>query len=106
LSRPNALVALALAAGAAVLALGACGGADAAGALDQAKARLVSACQEGSSSALDRRLCRCIADEASKRPEYDTAAKLDALREDEDGDTVPAALGQVAMTCADQAGGG
>jgi hypothetical protein len=100
-----ALAALVLAG--AALALPACGGSSAAAGsgadgLIRAKARLVASCQEGSSSALDRRLCACIADEAAKRPEYDTPAKLDALREDEDGDHVPAALGRVAMTCADR----
>ena len=97
---------MALALGSAALALAGCGSsasADAA-ALTQAKARLASSCRQGSTSALDRQLCTCIADEAAKRPEYDTAAKLDALREDRDGDKVPAALGTVAMTCADRIG--
>jgi hypothetical protein len=94
----------------AALALSACGGASrasdssAAAAMTKARAQLAAACQEGSSSALDRRLCACIALEASKREEYDTPAKLDALRRDEDGDHVPSALGQVAMTCADRVG--
>jgi hypothetical protein len=106
-NRRGPVVALALCG--AALALSACGGSSSASgagadALLQAKARLAAACQEGSSSALDHRLCACIADEASKRPQYDTPAELDALRKDEDGDHVPSALGQVAMTCADRMG--
>lgn len=98
---------MALALCGAALALSGCGGSSKAAeadAMTKAKAQLAAACQEGSSSALDRRLCECIADEAAKRKEYDTPAKLDALRKDEDGDHVPSALGQVAMTCADRVG--
>jgi hypothetical protein len=105
LTRRPPLAALALCG--AAFALSACGSASQASdadALTKAKVRLAASCREGSSSALDRRLCVCIADEASKRAEYDTAAKLDALREDRDGDDVPSALGKVAMTCADRIG--
>jgi hypothetical protein len=105
LTRHTPFAALALCS--AAIALSACGSssqASGADALLKAKARLVASCQEGSSGALDKRLCICIADEASKREEYDSAAKLDALREDRDGDDVPSALGQVAMTCADRIG--
>lgn len=105
MTRPPLLAALALSG--AALTLAACGGAstgDAAAAMSKAKAQLVTACESGSSSALDKRLCECIADEAAQRSEYDTPAKLDALRRDQDGDKVPSALGQVAIACADRVG--
>jgi hypothetical protein len=71
-------------------------------AMTKAKAALATSCQAGSSSALDRRLCACIADEASTHDAYDTPGELDALREDQNTDHVPAVLGQVAVVCGDR----
>jgi len=75
----------------------------------EAKAKLRLACLQGSHDRLDRRLCRCIVAEASRRPEFDTPAKLVALSRRtaaaQGGDT-PDALRTVARRCADRVAGG
>ncbi|UGS36601.1 hypothetical protein [Capillimicrobium parvum] len=93
-----------------------CGGSSGAGSrsgsggptLQEAKAKLRLACLQGSRGRLDRRLCRCIVREASRRGEYDTPEKLEALSRRTgatDAGGEPAPMRAVARLCADQVAG-
>lgn len=97
-----------LAAALAAIALAGCGGSDrppAGPTVEEARAQFELACLQGSHDRLDRRLCRCIVREASRRPEYDSAEELAALSR-RAGGAMPAALDRVARGCADRIAGG
>jgi hypothetical protein len=91
----------------AVAVLAGCGGGDRAPAgptLKEAKATFELACLQGSHDRLDRRLCRCIVREASRRAEYDSPGEL-AILSRRTAAAMPAALDTVARRCADRIGG-
>ena len=70
--------------------------------LADAQRDFVIACREGATDPLDAKLCRCIADEAVKRPEYDTPQELATLNDQQRGTTLPKALDAIVTRCAER----
>lgn len=68
--------------------------------LSDAKRDFVIACRQGATDPLDAKLCRCIADEAVKRPEYDTPQELATLNDEQNGTKLPKALDAIVTRCA------
>jgi hypothetical protein len=87
--------------------LAGCGssGTEAKQSLADAQHAFVTACRQGGADELDAQLCRCMAAEAVRRPEYDTAPKLDALAREQHGTDLPKALDQIVERCATKLAG-
>jgi hypothetical protein len=95
-------VRLVLAAALCVLALVAgCGTSDGVS-LSDAKRDFVIACRQGATDPLDAKLCRCIADEAVKQPEYDSPQELATLNDQQTGTKLPKALDAIVTRCAER----
>jgi len=92
----GALAALALVSG--------CGSASGGVSLEDAKRDLVIACRQGATDRLDADLCRCIADEAAARPQYDTPQELATLADQQRSATLPPVLDRIVSSCARRLG--
>lgn len=80
-----------------------CGSSDGVSLAD-AQRDFVIACRQGASDPLDATLCRCIADEAVKRPEYDTPQELATLDDRQTSTSLPPALDAIVTRCAQRVG--
>lgn len=98
--RTVTLAAAALCALAALTGCGSRGGASDGVSLSDAKRDVVIACRQGASDTLDAELCRCIADEAGTKPEYDTPQKLLTLVDQQRGAKLPPVLDAIVTSCA------
>jgi hypothetical protein len=65
----------------------------------------VIACRQGGADELDAQLCRCIAAEAVKRPEYDTPQELATLADQQRGTDLPKPLARIVEHCATKLAG-
>ncbi len=79
--------------------LAGCGSSDGVS-LRDAQRDFVIACRQGASDALDAQLCRCIAEEAVKRPEYDSPQELATLADQRGSAKLPAVLDAIVTRCA------
>ena len=70
--------------------------------LDDAQRDFVIACRQGATDPLDAKLCRCIAAEAVKRPEYDSPQELAALNDRQSTTKLPPALDEIVTRCAER----
>jgi hypothetical protein len=70
--------------------------------LADAQRDFVIACRQGATDPLDAKLCRCIAAEAVKRPEYDTPQELATLNDAQSSTKLPAALDKIVTRCAER----
>jgi hypothetical protein len=84
----------------ALAALAGCGSTGDGVSMADAKRDVVIACRQGAADALDAKLCRCIADEAATKPQYDTPQELLALADQQTNAKLPPVLDAIVTSCA------